>query len=81
MQLDFSKSRVLIIGDLMLDRYHVGSVSRISPEAPVPVVKVTRSHATLGGAGNVANNCSHLGPPPEGREKYRENGFSGSEAT
>jgi D-beta-D-heptose 7-phosphate kinase / D-beta-D-heptose 1-phosphate adenosyltransferase len=61
MQLDFSKGRILIVGDLMLDRYHFGTVSRISPEAPVPVVKVTRSSDTLGGAGNVANNGSHLG--------------------
>jgi D-beta-D-heptose 7-phosphate kinase / D-beta-D-heptose 1-phosphate adenosyltransferase len=63
MLLDFSKSRVVIVGDLMLDCYHFGTVSRISPEAPVPVVKVTRDLATLGGAGNVANNCAHLGAP------------------
>jgi D-beta-D-heptose 7-phosphate kinase / D-beta-D-heptose 1-phosphate adenosyltransferase len=60
MRLDFSKGKVLVVGDLMLDRYHIGSVSRISPEAPIPVVKVVRNHAALGGAGNVANNLAHL---------------------
>jgi D-beta-D-heptose 7-phosphate kinase/D-beta-D-heptose 1-phosphate adenosyltransferase len=60
MRLDFSKGKVLVVGDLMLDRYCIGSVSRISPEAPIPVVKVVRNHATLGGAGNVANNLAHL---------------------
>ncbi len=53
-------ANVLIIGDVMLDRYHFGSVSRISPEAPVPVVNVKKTSQTLGGAGNVANNISHL---------------------
>lgn len=57
---DFSGIDVLIIGDLMLDRYHFGSVSRISPEAPVPVVNVKKMTQTLGGAGNVANNIAHL---------------------
>lgn len=61
MRIDFSKGKVLVIGDLMLDRYYFGSVNRISPEAPVPVVKVTRTGNTLGGAGNVANNLAHLG--------------------
>jgi D-beta-D-heptose 7-phosphate kinase/D-beta-D-heptose 1-phosphate adenosyltransferase len=60
MRLDFSKGKVLVVGDLMLDRYCIGSVSRISPEAPIPVVKVARNHATLGGARNVANNLAHL---------------------
>jgi D-beta-D-heptose 7-phosphate kinase/D-beta-D-heptose 1-phosphate adenosyltransferase len=60
MRLDFTKAKVLVVGDLMLDRYCIGSVNRISPEAPIPVVKVTRNHATLGGAGNVANNLAHL---------------------
>ena len=63
MHFDFRKAPVCIIGDLMLDRYHSGSVSRISPEAPVPVVKVSRSFDTLGGAGNVAFNCASLGAP------------------
>lgn len=57
---DFSGTSVLIIGDVMLDRYHFGTVSRISPEAPVPVVNVKRMTQTLGGAGNVANNIAHL---------------------
>ncbi len=57
---DFTGANVLIIGDVMLDRYHFGSVSRISPEAPVPVVNVKKTSQTLGGAGNVANNISHL---------------------
>jgi D-beta-D-heptose 7-phosphate kinase / D-beta-D-heptose 1-phosphate adenosyltransferase len=63
MRLDFSKGSVLVAGDLMLDRYYFGSVNRISPEAPVPVVKVRRQATTLGGAGNVANNLAHLGAP------------------
>jgi D-beta-D-heptose 7-phosphate kinase/D-beta-D-heptose 1-phosphate adenosyltransferase len=63
MRVDFSKGTVLVIGDIMLDRYYFGSVSRISPEAPVPVVKVSKISATLGGAGNVAYNCSCLGAP------------------
>jgi D-beta-D-heptose 7-phosphate kinase/D-beta-D-heptose 1-phosphate adenosyltransferase len=57
---DFSGIDVLIIGDVMLDRYHFGTVSRISPEAPVPVVNVKKMTQTLGGAGNVANNIAHL---------------------
>jgi D-beta-D-heptose 7-phosphate kinase/D-beta-D-heptose 1-phosphate adenosyltransferase len=57
---NFLKSSVLIIGDVILDKYHFGKVKRISPEAPVPVVKVERSQFTLGGAANVANNIIHL---------------------
>ncbi|HNH34756.1 MAG TPA: D-glycero-beta-D-manno-heptose-7-phosphate kinase [Rhodocyclaceae bacterium] len=57
---DTSKARVLIVGDVMLDRYWFGDVSRISPEAPVPVVKVDRSEERPGGAANVARNCSAL---------------------
>lgn len=57
---DFSKAKSLIIGDIMLDKYHSGKVSRISPEAPVPVIKVDKSHFAIGGAGNVANNIAHL---------------------
>ena len=53
--------RVLVVGDLMLDRYLAGSVSRISPEAPVPVVRVTAERATPGGAANVALNVQSLG--------------------
>lgn len=53
--------RVLVVGDLMLDRYWFGDVHRISPEAPVPVVKIDRVDDRLGGAGNVARNLSVLG--------------------
>lgn len=52
---------VLVVGDVMLDRYYFGEVKRISPEAPVPVTRVTNEHATLGGAGNVANNLASIG--------------------
>ncbi|OIQ99719.1 D-beta-D-heptose 7-phosphate kinase [mine drainage metagenome] len=58
---DTSKSRVLIVGDVMLDRYWFGEVSRISPEAPVPVVKVERVEERPGGAANVARNVAALG--------------------
>jgi D-beta-D-heptose 7-phosphate kinase/D-beta-D-heptose 1-phosphate adenosyltransferase len=54
-------SRILIIGDVMLDQYVSGSVNRISPEAPVPVVKVEKEWSTLGGAANVAANVASLG--------------------
>ncbi len=53
--------RVLVVGDLILDRYLYGNVERISPEAPVPVVEVEREEVRLGGAGNVANNLASLG--------------------
>jgi rfaE bifunctional protein kinase chain/domain len=53
--------RIAVIGDLMLDEWYWGSVRRISPEAPVPVVEVTDHTYTLGGAGNVANNLAALG--------------------
>ncbi|NWG75820.1 MAG: hypothetical protein HXY24_14675 [Rubrivivax sp.] len=56
-----AKARVLVVGDIMLDRYWFGDVSRISPEAPVPVVKVGRSEERLGGAANVARNVAALG--------------------
>ena len=54
-------SRVLVVGDVMLDRYWFGAVDRISPEAPVPVVRVTREEDRLGGAANVAVNAQSLG--------------------
>ncbi|MFH1277478.1 MAG: D-glycero-beta-D-manno-heptose-7-phosphate kinase [Candidatus Eisenbacteria bacterium] len=57
----FRGRRFLVVGDLMLDRYVFGDVDRISPEAPVPVVKVTRTEERLGGAANVANNLAALG--------------------
>ena len=58
---DFSRARVLVVGDVMLDRYWFGDVSRISPEAPVPVVHVKRTEERPGGAANVARNVSALG--------------------
>ncbi len=54
-------ARVLVVGDAMLDRYLFGSVDRISPEAPVPVVRVTREEERLGGAANAALNVKSLG--------------------
>lgn len=54
-------ARVLVVGDVMLDRYWFGDVNRISPEAPVPVVHVQRSEERLGGAANVARNIAALG--------------------
>lgn len=60
----FNKVNVLIIGDLMLDSYFWGDVSRISPEAPVPIVSVTKKDNRLGGAGNVAKNIQAMGGTP-----------------
>ncbi|MEX3629975.1 MAG: D-glycero-beta-D-manno-heptose-7-phosphate kinase [Burkholderia sp.] len=56
-----ARSRVLVVGDVMLDRYWFGNVNRISPEAPVPVVHVQRQEERLGGAANVARNIVTLG--------------------
>jgi D-beta-D-heptose 7-phosphate kinase/D-beta-D-heptose 1-phosphate adenosyltransferase len=58
---NFESARVLVVGDVMLDRYWHGSTSRISPEAPVPVVKVEEAEERPGGAGNVALNIAALG--------------------
>ncbi|MDP7093010.1 MAG: bifunctional D-glycero-beta-D-manno-heptose-7-phosphate kinase/D-glycero-beta-D-manno-heptose 1-phosphate adenylyltransferase HldE [Gammaproteobacteria bacterium] len=58
---DFSALKILVVGDLMFDQYWFGPTSRISPEAPVPVVQVTRSEARGGGAANVAMNLVSLG--------------------
>lgn len=58
---DFSQAHVLVVGDVMLDRYWHGSTSRISPEAPVPVVHIKESEDRPGGAGNVALNVRALG--------------------
>jgi D-glycero-beta-D-manno-heptose-7-phosphate kinase len=55
------QSRVTVIGDIMLDKYYMGEVKRISPEAPVPVTRVLKQKNVLGGAGNVAHNLSRLG--------------------
>ncbi len=57
----FSKVRILVVGDVMLDRFIWGGVSRISPEAPVPVVVVEKETFLLGGAANVVNNIQSLG--------------------
>ena len=77
----FYKRKVLVIGDLMLDRHVWGKVSRISPEAPVPVVRVSSQSETAGGAGNVALNavelglkvaaCGFVGDDPEGERLCR----------
>ncbi|MEQ1636391.1 MAG: bifunctional D-glycero-beta-D-manno-heptose-7-phosphate kinase/D-glycero-beta-D-manno-heptose 1-phosphate adenylyltransferase HldE [Methylococcales bacterium] len=70
---DFSSVRVLVVGDLMLDRYWHGSTSRISPEAPVPIVHVKQNEQRAGGAGNVALNLAALGA------KATVLGFSGKD--
>ena len=57
----FQTARVLVVGDVMLDRYYHGSATRISPEAPVPVVRVNNQEDRPGGAGNVALNIAALG--------------------
>ena len=58
---DCSQARVLVVGDVMLDRYWFGDVQRISPEAPVPIVHVQRTEERPGGAANVARNVAALG--------------------
>ncbi len=57
----FPAARVLVLGDVMLDRYVSGTASRLSPEAPIPVLRPAASRATLGGAANVALNVATLG--------------------
>lgn len=57
----FADTRVLLLGDLMIDQYTWGTIERMSPEAPVPVVRVHKKESRLGGAGNVAINCIALG--------------------
>lgn len=74
----FPKTRILVVGDVMLDHYVWGNVSRISPEAPVPIVTVTRENLLLGAATNVVNNihslggnvrlCGVIGPDDAGRQ-------------
>ncbi|MCX8017414.1 MAG: hypothetical protein N2690_05890, partial [Rhodocyclaceae bacterium] len=68
---DTSQARILVVGDVMLDRYWFGEVSRISPEAPVPVVKIERSEERPGGAANVARNVAALGAQA-GEARLRE---------
>jgi len=60
----FSKLKVLVIGDVMLDHYMIGSVTRISPEAPVPVVNIAEKQFRLGGAANVLANLQAMGAQP-----------------
>lgn len=60
----FSEVNVLVVGDVMLDRYQWGSVSRISPEAPVPIVNLEKTSLAAGGAANVAANIAGLGAKP-----------------
>jgi len=61
LRLKISLINVLVVGDVMLDRYWYGPVDRISPEAPVPVVRITREEKRLGGCANVAYNVTNLG--------------------
>lgn len=58
---DFASCRIVVVGDIMLDRYIYGHSDRISPEAPVPVLKVEREEARIGGAGTVIRNIASLG--------------------
>jgi D-beta-D-heptose 7-phosphate kinase/D-beta-D-heptose 1-phosphate adenosyltransferase len=60
----FKDKRILVLGDLMMDKYIWGDVSRISPEAPIPVVVAKNDTSCLGGAGNVGNNLQKLGAYP-----------------
>ena len=59
--MNLSHIKILVIGDIMLDHYVVGETTRISPEAPVPIVNVTHEYHTLGGCGNVVRNLAELG--------------------
>ena len=61
MKPDFTRAKVLVVGDLMLDSYYSGPASRISPEAPVPIVRVQKKESRPGGAANVALNIASLG--------------------
>src|SRR3546814_6825893 len=63
---DFTQARVLVVGDLMLDRYWIGPTSRISPEAPVPVVRIRKDETRPGGAANVALNIGSIGAHASG---------------
>ena len=74
----FGGRKIIVVGDLMLDRYLWGQVERISPEAPVPIVKLQRETFTAGGAANVARNLAALGLDVHlagvtGRDDGREN--------
>ena len=60
----FRQKKVIVLGDVMLDSYILGNVSRISPEAPVPIVSLRATDERLGGAANVALNLASLGATP-----------------
>lgn len=62
---DFSHLKVMVIGDVMIDRYLSGTVSRVSPEAPVPVIRLEKEENRLGGAANVVLNLQALGVTPQ----------------
>lgn len=62
---DIAKLKILVVGDVMLDRYWWGSVGRISPEAPVPIVQLEKTSMAAGGAANVAANLAGLGASPQ----------------
>jgi len=64
-QRELARAKILVVGDVMLDRYWFGDASRISPEAPVPVVLVQKEEERPGGAANVARNCATLGAKTE----------------
>jgi len=59
--MEYRKPHIMVIGDIMLDHYLVGSVNRLSPEAPVPIVNVNREYHRLGGCGNVVSNLTSIG--------------------
>lgn len=58
---NFTSVRILCVGDIMLDRFVRGTISRISPEAPIPILHIKEEAAVLGGAGNVVRNLEALG--------------------
>ena len=65
----YGNARVLVLGDIMLDRYWQGDTTRVSPEAPVPVVRVSDIKDRPGGAGNVALNIAALGAAARARRR------------
>jgi len=74
---NFSNQKIAVIGDLILDKYVYGEVDRISPEAPVPIVRVLKEKYVPGGAANVAANISTLGGKPflfgiVGNDQYKD---------
>src|SRR5207245_3693639 len=73
----FSGQPILVAGDVMLDRFIVGRVTRISPEAPVPIVRFESEYVRLGGAANVAHNIAALGGTVD-RKSTRLNSRHGS---